>query len=220
LRQLPAAFIAAKNKTVNPNAWVWCLQIQVDSQTDDGFFITGNNEPVTLGSDVYDPYPLRVDEMSEGLEGAESGVNIIINDVVSDFMAYVIPGEGLIGNNVLMTLVNLEDLNSTYVLDFKINSIRARGPALNIQLVAFNTFDRGLGNLTYQRNFCRWDFTGEECGVDPSVPLAGEICTKRLQGTFGCEYWGDREALAAFPKLHPMRFGAFPSLITGRSFEV
>lgn len=220
MRSLPTAFIAQKNKLVSAGAWVWCLKIQVDAEADDGFFITSHNDTVTLGSDVYDPYPVSVSGFGESLDGEQQSINIQIQDALLEFLYYAELYDGILANEVELTLVNLADLTSKYTINLKIDSVTADSKNLTIVAAQFNSFDKGLANMTYQRDFCRWEFLSTECGVDASVPGPGETCTKRRDGTFGCSYWGEQEVLASFPLNHPKRFGAFPSLVTGTTFEV
>lgn len=220
MKQLPAAFIAEKNKTVNPSAWVWCFKIQVDADSDEGFWITTNNEAVTIGADTYDPYPVELDNLTESLTGLDNELDINVEDINGDFAYYLLSGDGIVGNLAVITIVNLEDTTAYYTLEYKIVSCKLDNTKVRITVTSMNTADPNFRNLTYQRDFCRWDFTSTECGVNPLVPSPGQICTKRLQGSFGCEDWGDREALAGYTKKHPLRFGAFPSLTTGRAYEV
>lgn len=221
MRSLPTAYIAKMNKRISSDAWVWLLQIQVDADTDDGFFLTTNTEEVTFDSVVYDPYPVRVKGFGEDDLGSIKPVSIEIEDISLEIMPYVLSSGGLTGNVVSLKLVNLDaGLTDAFELELQIARARYDSRTLTLEAIPGNLFPAEFPSARYLRDFCQWQFLSTECGVDASVPGPGETCTKRLQGTFGCEYWGDQEVLAAFPRNHPKRYGGFPSLISGITFEV
>jgi phage-related protein len=221
MRNFPAEFIARKNRISNSAPWVWLAQIQMDTTLDTGFFVTDNNVCITFLGDDYDPYPMSLSSIGADLEGTIQRVTITIQDVLQKFMPYIIEGQGLTGNTVLLRLVNLEPpFTDSYDITFIIDEVETDDTSIILQTSIMVSDDTELPAVKFLKDFCHWEFLGTECGVNAGVPNTGQTCTKRLDGTFGCRYWGDQEVLAAFPRQHPKRFGAFPDLPTGEIFEV
>ena len=219
MRNLPFEFIARKNKIANPNAWVWLFQLNVEG--DDCFFLTNNNECIEFNGIIYDPYPIEIQNLPSSLDGDELETTITLSNVDQGIAAFVDTNEGLIDKKVNVLITNIEDpFSEAYTEFFSVVdcSVNQRQITLTVSYLAIS--DQDFPGLYYIKDFCRWEFGSTECGFDLGLLNPGETCTKRLNGSQGCNFWGDREVANAQTRQHPQRFGAFPFLSKGVVFEV
>jgi len=220
VRNLPTEFIVRKNKIANPNAWIWLLELQADD-SNNCFYLTNNNDCVEYGGFTYDPYDLEIGDLAFDLRGDLPEVRVTLSNVTQQIMAFVEAADGLVDKNITIRLTNIE-APFTDVYEEELRVIETEIDNTTIEFTAsFLAFEAvGFPGLLFVKDFCRWEFTSVECGVPIGIVAGGEVCTKSLNGSFGCIFWGDREVANFLPREHPNRFGAFPSLPIGRVFEV
>lgn len=219
MRNLPFEFIARKNKIANPNAWIWLFQIQ--ALGDDTFFLTNNNECIEFEGVIYDPLDIELSELSSSLRGDLPEITIALSNISQEIMSYVETYDGLIGNTIKLQLINTEtEFAESYIEDLLITETSFDNNNIEFVCTFLALEQTSFPGIVYVKDFCRWEFTSDRCGLPAAIVNPGETCTKSLNGTFGCIYWGNQEELNALPRLHPKRFGAFPTLPTGRVFEV
>lgn len=126
---------------------------------------------------------------------------------------------GLIGEFARLQLVNVANLLSgkaTWTIQGEVLTSSATARSLSIEIGLFNLMRRNLPGNRAQRDFCRHKYGGLFCGYDtgrltPTVAL--QTCDKTKDGANGCTVHGDDEVAASLPRLHPERFGGFPSML-------
>lgn len=198
-------------KQFNSSAWVLLCEIQInDTQS---FYLTNNVDEVTSDGDLYDPFPISLSGITDG-ETIDS-TDVVVGNISRELASSIDSGNGLSGRYIFLHLVNLADLDNKITERVIINTTKVTQETVVFSCTKFTMEGVRFPNSVYLRQHCRWEFTSTECGVDSSVPSEGQVCTKKLDGDFGCSDWGDREVAAGEARLHPQRYGAFPSIPRG-----
>ena len=182
-----------------------------------GAFITSNPDPVVFAGVTYSPYPIGRTEIEKDSQGNISDLFVSVANV-NRFVTGIAYDVG--GTVAILRIVNSALLSTAadclterfYVQDVQIGDVFA-----TIRLGVKNPFEIDFPSNKFQRARCRWlpRYGGNECGYDTTVSGALSTCDGTISGANGCTVHGNTEAAAGKPRIHPLRFGGFISIMKG-----
>ena len=214
-RNIPNSFNQEKNEFYQSSPWIILIELQVDATQ--SFYLTNALQPVISNTDTYDPYLIQFETIANNSADELFKGNIKISNISRQLMAFVEADAGLTGKTLRLQLLNTANLNDTLIEEYEIQETVADSNQLVFQVVYVSLEDAEFPCSFVSRDTCRWEFGSTECGLDTTNTALfnsppDSTCNKRKDGTFGCIFWGDREVTATLPRLHPQRYGGFPSL--------
>lgn len=217
-RNIPASFSSEKNKLYQGNPWIILMELQVDATQ--SFYLTNSLQSVTSNADVYDPYVIELDTISNNSADELFTGTVTVSNITRQIMAFIEADAGLSGRDLIIQLVNLANPNDTITEEYKIRQTIVTNETITFEISYVSLEEAEFPGSFVSRNACRWEFGSTDCGLDTTNvalynPPTDSTCTKRLNGTYGCIFWGDREVADSLARQHPQRFGAFPSLPAG-----
>jgi len=218
MRTIPSALITEKNKLASPHPWIILLDVQV-SPTPTWVYLTnydaiyeyfktyhddwtGDRTKIIFphsGGESYEYFPFKLSKTKETSSGKLDSFRIIVDNTNRQMEAYL-HANNLVGNQVILRLVNLNYMTSSsnQILDyFKILTITSGGA------VTFVLGHAGLINKQFGRTItrsCGFRFGDTYCGFSPG---GGEIC-KRIFGSTS-----DDDTCVG--KVNSTRYGGFPN---------
>lgn len=223
MRTLPIGLVAHTQRLRDPDPNVWLVEVEVPTDPPTRFRLARNPEPVTFGVDstgaglVYSPYPIRIGEFQETVEGDIPTLSLEIGNPTRELSAAVDLYDGLVGAPVVIRLVNLGDLSAGALFEERaeIRRVRVTAQACTFVLAAYSLYRVKFPAWRHLAYSCRWQFGGVECGyLIPSSPgetvgTGFSTCGKTFAA---CGVRGADELARSVTVNHPKRFGAFPGL--------
>lgn len=223
MRNLPLGFSEVISLILG-NSGLWSVLVELQVTDTESFLLCDAETPITYLGDTYEPYPINLSNILFAEQSTLKSLTLTISNITRELAPYLELADGLNGKEAYVYFYN--DVADSAILQ----KYRVRASSLNTANIAFDLDFFGIVDSTfpgayYNKNGCMWDFGGPECGLDITNvniynPPTDSPCTKKLEGTFGCRFWGDREAVFDPPRQHPTRFGGFPNLLNGDSLEV
>lgn len=211
---IPAALLVAALDQDADDAWVWLWKITVDitASATSVVYLTNQAETITLGSDVYQPYPMTQGSIEQTNEGEVTTVTLTMSNVTRKLSTFIETGAGLANMPVTLSLAKRDDLASgaALVFDFTVGNVTLTRASATLTLESPNFFQRVSPRDTVSRDRCRWRFKGKECGYVGTL----STCDKSLPT---CILRGDDERDSGLTRNHPQRFGGFPGIERGLS---
>ena len=158
-----------KNKLSSSGAWLWLLDIYIDSE--DTLHFVDNIENFTYLGTVYYKCNFHMSPYDKSEPGRLSNVTLEITnaDLVGYVLPYVDDYDGLIGCNIVRTPVNSKFLSidmSAKSEDFIVTGCSAGEKSISFVLGAPSPLSRGFPSGRYFGGYCRYvrRFKGAECG--------------------------------------------------------
>ena len=199
-------------------SWVdlWEIRIGTSDPTD-AFLICEHPTPITFDGQTYEPFPIRRDEDTVGLDGNVAETKVTVSNIDRAIQARLQVGE-LLGATAVRRLVNTSALASganVLRFDYTILSADVSDVAAVFTLGIANPVNRDFPSRRYQRNRCDHVYGGPACGYDTTRAGAIATCDRSVLGAIGCTAHGDDEEAAGLPRRHPMNFNGEPSILRG-----
>lgn len=212
-REISQNFATRKNELHSDYAWLELWDVQLNDT--EAIYIVNHSTSVTFNSKTYQPFPIGRLERSEDSEGTIPELSITVTNVDRVITEYLEAGD-LLNRTVNMWLVNSNHLSTSHALFY---TYKIQNATMNEESVTFILGQRNLLLHTFPKNRfirtrCRWVFSNDgstECGYLGSLTT----CDYTLSGANGCEVHGDDEVTNGRQRLHPQRFGGFPSIVKG-----
>jgi len=210
---LSSATIAQVQKQRNASPWVWLYEIWAiqNSTETKPFRITSHDQDVTFDSATYRPYPARHDVVRQDSKGNLQSLELRISNVGRILSRHVELAKGACSQDVRIIGLNKAALATAdaqaRLFQIVTTSVTDRWVILRLGMPGF--YRRPMPSGVYTRHRC------EHAYQDPSTcAYAGSMptCDKTYDGADGCLVHGDDEVVNGLPKMHPRRYGAFPSI--------
>lgn len=202
MKATDANFIAQKNSPTNKPIWLFNL-LNYDG-AGSNFPITTWDVAVTFGGVTYNPFPCKLDFISNNTQNQIDSLTLTCGNVSRLLQSYLEQYD-LRGCAVNIQVVFIDTLSdgSAYLKDvFYIDSYVA--DAMNVVFTldsAFNVNDLQLPGRKFMNNFCGWIFKGTECGYSGATASCDRTASACQSMAGGSNY---------------SRFGGFPGIPTER----
>lgn len=213
--EVASVFVQEKNKLHTTSSWLELWEIRLSAT--DAIMVVGHTEGVTFGSQTYSPFPISRAEFTVDNDGSLIDTTVTISNV-DRAVGVLTEQDYLRGRTVIYRLTNSALLaTSTAVITerFVVGVVDISIMAATIHLGHANLLEQPFPGARYMRSRCRWVYGSTPCGYDATRSGAIADCDKTLNGDNGCVVHGDDEVTAGKPRLHPLRFGGFPSIPRG-----
>lgn len=199
------------------DTWAELWEIRYDPNGINGYFVTSNSEAITFAGVTYSPFPIARAEIVKDQAGNVQEVQVSVANV-----SRVMGGQvaNLNGCTVILRIVNTANVATAadcYTERFTVQGIDIDEANCVLHLGAVNPYSLDFPGNRFQRGRCRWlpRYGGTECGYDATRSGALADCDGTLDGANGCIAHGTDELSAGRPRIHPLRFGAFPGILKG-----
>ena len=210
---LSAATIAEVHKQRNASPWVWLYEIfAIQNATETKpFRVTSHDQDVVFESKTYRPFPIKHDAVQQDSKGNLPSVQLKVANVRRELNRYVELADGGSTNDVRIIGLNKAALATAdariWTLQIKTASVTAQWVILRLGMPAFYQRPMPLG--VYTRHRCEHAYKHPDtCAYAGTLPS----CDKTYNGADGCLVHGADEVMNGRPKMHPRRYGAFPSI--------
>jgi lambda family phage minor tail protein L len=170
----------------------------------------------TGSGNVYQPFPVTHEGIGVNAMGEIDAIKVKMSNVDQTIMAILVASDGLVGNQVVMTLVFsnwLADADANISGTYWIDSVESSEQEVIFTLTSkLDLYQVQIPGRIMMRDFCQWEFMCEGCWLDvdgtwtsPDGFLHPEIaCDHTRRGTTGCQYHGNTKRFGGFPGI-PMR---------------
>jgi lambda family phage minor tail protein L len=199
--------------TMNTTAsWLYLWEIR--SSDSEAFYLTDNNESVVFAGTTYFPFPISKPQIERDSEGNITDITVAVSNIDRSISAKLENG-GLLGQTVILRIVNsafLATSTDAYTHRFKIMDATCDDLWATFRLGQTNLFTVQFPSNRFMRTRCRWRYGSTECGYNTARSGALVTCAKTLDD---CDDHGDDEVTAGLTRMHPLRFGGFPSIMKG-----
>jgi len=197
MRPLTAALIAEKNELNQAHPWIFLYEIRVNPYVMHWFF-TSYPSNVQFDGYIYRPIPIQHTEWREDTEGNLSEITVTLNVIGTEAFKTIDSYAGLVDKEVVIRLVNsnaLGDADAVAEEVYLITGAQGDQTAVTFNLGHYNFIQQQFPRQRYDRIHCRFSYKSDACGY------AGAIvqCSKRLDGTNGCEAHGNQSRFGGFP---------------------
>lgn len=181
--------------------------------------------PVQFGTNsggsplIYSPFPISHSEISQSSKGDLQSFSVSVGNVTREISQVLATYNGLIGQPVVIRLVNASELLNAQAQireDAKIRGVKVTSQYVTFTLSLYNLYDSKFPPFRVIGTHCRWNYGGIQCGYNLTTPGALVSCSKLLTGNNGCEAHGEAELAAGVEVKHPKRFGAYPGVFKVR----
>jgi len=167
---------------------------------------------VTWDEQEYMPFPIGHEDLEENSAGDLPSCRLSFSNVTREFSRYLWIGRGMVGNQVVIRLVNaglLADPSAVIEWEWEVRgaTVSETGVVLSLELPNFYSITTPTG--IYARDRCNFRYRDPEtCGYVGDLPF----CDKTILGPMGCLVHGQDEAAAGRPIRHPRINRAFPGI--------
>ena len=198
MKSLPSTLVLAKNLLSNTSPWYLILDVEITTGT--YIYLVKNTEAITYNGNSYTPFPFEVGVNKHTSKGEVPTIQFRICNINRVMQAYLEEYDGLIGNAIVMRLVNDAYLTEDYselTLSFDVLSCTSTFEWVTFDCGAPNPMRKRFPLHRYIGNHCRFTFKSLECGYEGS----GTECNRTYSE---CEALGNT-----------IRFGGFKGLVGG-----
>ena len=199
-------------KVSSTDRFIWIFEVEVGAS--EVIRVADDNSNVTWNGDTYYAYPMTVPKLkdSQGTETQTLELTLFnVDNLVTDRLR---DGE-LLGKIVTFRLVHSSSLgsSSTYLIqrEATILSADVQRQFVKLTLGGVNWLNKVLGRR-FLRLRCHHVYGGPSCGYDIDRTGALATCDRTFAGSNGCKVHGDDEETNGLARLHPLRFGGFPTI--------
>lgn len=202
--------------------WVWLYDIEVPTTPPTRYRLTNYDREVNYGQNsagvplTYSPFPVVQSAVSQNVEGELPQIQLQVSNESLFVREILEQYDGLIGQPIVIRLVNFLELNNPSAalrFDGQIVACKAGFDRVTWNVSALNLMQSVLPSQRYIRGHCRFRYGDDRCGYDlnnGTLLAAHPTCDKSLMA---CEERGDTEAATAgLVRLHPGRFGGWPGI--------
>ena len=202
-----------KNKLRSTAPWVWLFEVQLDSTRSIAVAMWDAN--VVSNGITYLAFPVLVGSQSRSEANELPTLTITISNLSSEVISEL-EQSNLMDQRVIIRLVNEDDLdNPIHVTRSRVIDAVVDARAAQLTLGQYELFDQPFPTQRFSRTRCRWTYGDPAtCGYDRTRSGALATCALTLDD---CKLHGDDEENAGLPRLHPLRFGAYPGIPRGSS---
>lgn len=214
--QLHADLIAEAQKAHGTGPWVFLYRLVADSNVSatPTFQLTPNPAPIAFGADTYSPYPLTHTQVAVDDQGTLPQVDLILSNVTGELSRYCEVGRGFMGSSVTITYTHADHAAAGRYVEqgtFEVSGLTMTRDSVVLRLVVPGLTLLRAPQDVYVRDRCRWGYGSPECGVVLDSPMTAVFptCPKTLDA---CRDRGNHEVTLGRARLHPRRYGGFPTL--------
>lgn len=195
-------------------AWIECWEIVC--YTGLTLYLTNNNEVLTIDGIQYWPWPIKRQPIERDSDGNVTELLVDVCNIGRDISMRLENG-WFRGQLCTLKIFNESTIasNEYYSERFYVRDVTTTDSWATFRLGAFNLFERPFPANRFLRTRCGRVYGGTDCGYDTTRSGALTTCDKTLSGANGCEAHGTDEVAAGLVRLHPLRFGGFPSIMKG-----
>lgn len=216
-----------RNQLEDELPWVWLYSIRVPDGSGgyDRYRMTNYTESVDFGTAVgggaltYQPFPIVHDDIQVNSRGDLTEISLSVGNVSLETIANLEANDALIGEPVVIRVVNIESLTTnvpTLVVKQEIRGAKASASVVEFKLSSFGFTQTTFPSRRFTRTNCGVRrFGNAECGyVIPGSPgntvgTGFDFCPRTYAA---CSERGADEEARAVTVLHPERFRAFRGL--------
>lgn len=201
--------------------WIWLYEVAVPGEKPSRYRLTNYDRPVHHGTDgggaplEYTPVPIVNGDIIENSEADLPRLQIQIGNEGLYFRQVLEDNDGLIGQPVVLRLVNMLELgdpNASLRFDAQIVGCSATLDRVTWEVSALSLTQAVIPAERYQIFHCRFRYGGLGCGYDltnATLAAAFPNCLKTLDE---CRLRGNAEVAAGLVRKHPARFGGWPGI--------
>lgn len=171
-------FVEEKNKSVNQPIFLYKIY-NWDGEGNDLLYVPYPT-PVTFAGEVYLPFPISHESVSENAAGQVDKVAVRVSNVNRLIGGYLESYEFRAKKCRIRTVfANMLDDDDAFLDDiYYIDDYVVMAELVEFNLSSkFDVVDKQLPKRRYTRNFCSWIFKGAECKYSGSA----QVCSKTLQ---------------------------------------
>jgi phage-related protein len=163
--------------------------------------LTDWSEQVSYSGNVYNPWPIKVGEISQSQDGRVAPVSLVVGNIdEARYVQQLVENYDMIGKKVTVTQI-FYGLADAIPISFKIAGIKAAKGVVSFTLsIGFDYLLSVIPSRIMYQRFCRWKFKDANC--------------KYAGGDTTCgRFWED-----CVTKGNTINFGNFPGLINSHFF--
>lgn len=221
VKDIPLAATYIKNRLDSEIPLVWLYEVRTKSNPPKMIRLTSETSLVTYNGNAYYPAPITHAGIEATSEGDLPQVEVTIGNASLEVAAILEASDGLIGQQIRVTVAAktlLADTSAAIFEEADIVSASMSSDTLTIRASARNAFRSAFPPFRYTRRKCRWLYGSTECGVDLDQTDGFTLTECPGYTLSACVAVGDAEVAAGRPRLHPERGGFFPAIPRSRSF--
>jgi len=200
---LTVSTVLEKNQISGEKPFYVMLEVDVvreDRTVAETLYLVNDSENRVYRGKTYTSMPFKISIKHES--GTQASFNVSMADYTKAVIEKMNQHKGGIGFQVRLVVVSDQTLESNGSPDivefFEIMSSSASNYIVTFNIGVENFLTKLVPARVQRRDFCAWDFKGENCGYGGSEAF----CDRTLNGTKGCKIKGNEQ-----------RFGGFPSII-------
>ena len=217
----PSGLTALARQLRDQAPWRWLYELEVLSEPPQRIRVTNAEQAISFGFDangsplVYEPAPLVMGEIQRTADGDQPSLQVQFGNASLELAALLEELDGFDGSRAVVRLVNSDHLDDTA------QQLAFHAEVLDVQVTAeLVTIDLGLNPLAiiqalrerYMRLHCRFSYGSARCGARTDVPGLLALVPTCARTRSACDEVGAAELAVGLPVIHPLRFGAWPSL--------
>ena len=211
MRTLPTGWAAQTDALHATSPFVWCWRLQLVRSPALVLYvgITNHRETLTLGAEVFHPWPMSFSNVEERSDGKLPEIELQISNrprLLAQFLEDPGNESGMFGKQVTATVLNVQHTAQTWQFRYELLSVTLSDEAAALRLAPPNFLAREVPQDRHNPAHCRWRFGGEECGYVINAFAAYTSCEKSYAA---CQLRGLDMQNRRLPKLQPQRFGGF-----------
>lgn len=217
---VPGVFVQEKNKLHTVSTWHELWEVRIETAVGTVANIVGHTSAVVFDGVTYQPFPISRAEFTVSNDGTLVDTTVTISNVDRAVQSLLETSDNYFrGQTVIYRLVNSATLATTTAViteRFRVGMVELSPITATFHLGHVNLYDQTFPGNRFIRGRCRWVYGSADCGYDKTQSGAiSASCDKTLNGAAGCTAHGANEVTNGKPRLHPLRFGGFPSIPRG-----
>jgi len=183
MKALSPNLILEKNLYSSSHPWLILLDVEISEA--ETIYLVRNTEDIVFNGHTYVAFPFEVSAVQHFAKGQIPSVNLRVSNVTRAIQTYLEDNDGLIGNQVILRVVNSEYLTATadltayalLALTFQILNCSSDVNWVNFNLGVPNPMNRRFPLYRYIGDHCNFIFKGTEC----SYPGVVATCKRTLE---------------------------------------
>ena len=168
LNNFSQTLIQEKNKLSSTYPWLILLDISIPSTPASIIYLVRNTDDIVFNGQTYIAFPFTIDATKQNATGQIPTVTLQVSNVTRALQVYLEAYKGLVGQSIIMRVVNANYLTENYVdltFTFEILDCTSTVEWVSFTLGSTSSLTRRFPLYIYLAGMCRYAvyFKGVEC---------------------------------------------------------
>ena len=186
----------------NQYPFVWLFEVEIPTTPPTRARLAAYTEDITYGASttgadvVYTAYPFEVSAVQEDNAASLPRLTVSISNEAREVQALVEEYDGLIGQPVVLQLVNVSTLaaGAYRIYEGEVITLTGDAESVAIEVGSYSLSTQLLPSQRALRDYCRHKYKGARCKYTGALPT----CDKSLNGADGCEVHSNADRFGGF----------------------